>query len=176
MYLKLCWPNPTHASENTKCFSAFVDKNPPMLMIRQNYFNMYRPNTSNAIEDTKCISTFVDQTPPIPSRTQNLSQHVLTKPILCQQEHKIDLKLRWPNKSHCSEDIKYISIGVWQTPPMPARTKNTSQLLLTKPKTCQRGHKTYLNMCWPNHYHASEEKKCISTPSYASEETKCFSK
>ena len=73
MYIKLCWPNPTHASENTKCFSACVDKNPPILMFKQNYFNMYRPTKSNAFEDTKCISTFVDQTPPMPSRTQNLS-------------------------------------------------------------------------------------------------------
>ena len=130
-------------------------------MIRQNYFNMYRPNTSNAIEDTKCISTFVDQTPPIPSRTQNLSQHVLTKPILCQQEHKIYLKMRWQNKSHCSEDIKYISIGVWQTPPMPAMIQNVSQNILINPILYQRGHKIYLNMSGTNPYHGSKNSKCI---------------
>ena len=65
------------------------------------------------------------------------------------------------------------------TPPMPARTYNTSQLVVTKPPPmpartqdashvltlviqCQPGHKMFLSLCWPNLPHASEYTNCIS--------------
>ena len=53
-----------------------------------------------------------------------------------QYNNKIYLKMRRPNKSHCSDDIKCNSIGVWQTPPMPARIQNVSKNILINPILC----------------------------------------
>ena len=91
----------------------------------------------------------------MPSRTQNISQIVLTKPIPCQQGHKMYLNLCWTNHPHVSENRKYISTCVDQTYPMPAQ-----HLCWTK---CQWRHKMYLNLCWPNNSDASEDTKCNST-------------
>ena len=91
----------------------------------------------------------------MPSITQKVSQHVLTKHyhistgtksnVTCdeqtyQGEHKMFLNISWPNPSHASEDIrcistcviqicdtKCISTGVDQTQLMPQNTKNASQ-------------------------------------------------
>jgi hypothetical protein len=74
----------------------------------------------------------------MPTRTQNVYQHVLNNPI------------------HEGEDTKGFSNCDDQTPPMPARTQNVSQhvltetlkfqqknilILLTKPIPCQRAKK-----------------------------------
>ena len=179
MNINLCWPNPSHASEEIKCISNYVD--------------------------TKFISTCVDQTPPMPARPLNVSQHVLTKPLPCYQGHKcispcveqtppmrartqpppyqrgnqIYLNMWCPILYHASEDTKYISTCVHQTPEMPwisscisrcvnlthlmpMRTPNTSQHVLIKPLPCQREHKTYRNMCCPNTFLANVDTKFIS--------------
>jgi hypothetical protein len=73
------------------------------------------------------------------------------------------LNMCWPNPSHASEDVKSISTCVDETPPIPARTPNASQLVLIKTLPCQWGLKMYLNICWPNPSHASEDRKCNST-------------
>ena len=46
----------------------------------------------------------------------------------------------------------------WETPPMPARTQNASQHVLTNMPA-----KTKLIVCWPNSFHESQETNCIST-------------
>ena len=79
------------------------------------------------------------------ARTQNPSQQVLTKPLNCRREHKMDLNSGWQNPSHDTEDTK-LSLN-----------------LLTKPSSCQRGHKDHLYMCWRISSNASETTKCIST-------------
>ena len=43
---------------------------------------------------------------------------------------------------------------------MPARTEFPSQHVLTKPLLYQRGHKMYLNRCWPNPSNANEDSRC----------------
>ena len=81
---------------------------------------------------------------------------------------------------------------------MPVSTQNISQLMLTKPLPCQRGHKIYLTLCWQNISHAREDTKCSlicvdqgpkmaawthkihlnmrwQNPSHDSEDTKCIS-
>ena len=112
----------------------------------------------------------------MPARTQNASQHVLTKPVstqnvsqlvliklvLCQRGHKIYLNLWWPKHYHASEDTKFISTCVGQTHPMPAKPQNVSQLVLIKLLPCQRALKMYRNKCWRNSSHASEDTKYIS--------------
>ena len=80
----------------------------------------------------------------MPSRTQNVSQHLLTKP------------------SYAIEDTKFILTCFDETHPMPARTQNISQNVLTRQIPWQQGHKMHLNKCLPFTFHASKDTKCIS--------------
>jgi hypothetical protein len=91
------------------------------------YLNLFCSNRSHACGDAKCISTWVYKTPTMPARTQNAFQQVLSKPLPCQPEHKMNL-----NK-----------------PTMPARSENASLHVLTEPLPCQRGHNMHLNICRP---------------------------
>jgi hypothetical protein len=97
------------------------------------YLNMCSLNTSHTRDVTKCISTYVDQTYPMPEKTQNVSKHVLTKPLTCQRGHEMYLNMFCPNPSHTRGDKICFSTCVVQTPPMNARTENASQYVLTKP-------------------------------------------
>ena len=106
---------------------------------------MFLPNLCLASEDSNCISTYVNQIPALPARTQNVSQHMLTKSLVCQRGLKIYLYVCCPYPSHASDAIKCISKCVDRTTPMPARTQNVSENVLTKPS------------------HASEDRKGIST-------------
>ena len=101
---------------------------------------MCSPNPPHASDNTKCNSTCVDQITPISAKTQNLSKHLLTKPLWFQRGHKIYLNGCWPNPSLVSKDTKCITTCDDQTPPMPARTIDASQ----------------------NSSNASEDTKCIS--------------
>jgi hypothetical protein len=107
-------------------------------------------------------------------RTQNASQHVLTKPhttgLQKESEHALiktiyatdDTKCTQPTPFHASEERKYLSACVNQTQlrasentksistlvhSMPARTENMSELVFTKHVPCHREHKMYFNMC-----------------------------
>ena len=165
MHLNMRWTNTSHASEETKCISTFVERTPSSPKRTQNVSNKCWPNSSHASEDTKCVSTCVDKSPlkvmrtrnvsklvfkPLQLGTQNISQHVLTKPVPCQREHKMHLILH----------IKPI--------PSTANTQNVSQNLMTKPlfcqqvdkmchedirNPCQRGSKIYIKNCWLNPSH-----------------------
>ena len=122
---------------------------------------------------------------------------MLTKPIPFQRGHKMHINMFWPNPTHASDNINCFSTWVYQSSPMPARTQNSSQHVLTKPIPCHRGHKMNLNWCWPNVTDVSEGKRKLlqlvltktnpwkrghktylnmSWPntSPASEDTKCF--
>ena len=145
MHLNMWWPNPSHVCDDTKCILTCVDKNP-----------------SNSSEDTNCILTCADETHPIlirkqivpqlrllnPSlaaRPQNVSQHVLTKPLPCPHGHYTHLTKSWPNSSDASEHT------------------NCMYTLLTKPISCQWAHKMHLNKCWKNPSHANQDTNWIST-------------
>ena len=167
MYLYLCWPNPSHATDDIKFISIWVDKTPPIpagskciaicvakthpmpARISNSYqheltgtlpyqrghkkhLNLFWRNPSFTNEDTKFLSTCLDQTPPLLARKQNVSQHVMYKPIPWQREHKC------------------ISKSINQSHPMPARTKQISEIMLQQPLSCQRGHKMHLNISWPS--------------------------
>ena len=97
----------------------------------------------------------------MPARTQNVSQHVLTKSLPCQR----GLKMSWPNLPDASEDRKWISTCGVQTFSMPAKTKIISWCVDQIPT------KMYLNMNWPNPSHDREDTKCIS---HACEKPKCI--
>jgi hypothetical protein len=97
-------------------------------------------------QGTKCILTCVDQTHPMPARKQNVSQIEFTKPIQCQRGHKINLNLCRPNSPHASKDTKLISTYVDKTPPMPEKTQNVPQLVLSKPVPYQLRQKKNLNL------------------------------
>ena len=107
---------------------------------------MFWPNPTHASDNINCFSTWVYQSSPMPVRTQNSSQHVLTKHILCHRGHKMHLNRCWPNLTHVSEGKRKLF-----------------QLVLTKTNPWKRGHKMYLNMSWPNTSPAIEDTKCFST-------------
>ena len=124
--------------------------------------NIGWPNPSDAGEHIKCISTCVSQTSPMAASTNNSTQHVLIKPLICQREHKMYLNMCLPN------------------PPMPAQTETPSPQVLTKPIPCHRGPKMNLISFWTIPSHVSEDTKCIPTsevrnPSHANKHTKCKS-
>ena len=123
------YPNLSHSSEDTKCISC-VDESPPM------------PTRTQDVSQPVWYETIL-----MPARTQNASKHVLTKPIPCQREHKINLNMCWPNSSHASEAPNYISTCGDQTLLMPARIQNPCQHEFTKPLPCPRGNKMQPNMC-----------------------------
>ena len=125
IYLNLCWPNPSHISEDTKCISICT-KLLPSQRGHKMYLKMCWPNASCACADTSCIPTCVEETQPMRAETQNATQSVLAKP------------------SHSSEDTKCISIWVDQIHHLPARPQIASQHVLSKPILCQRGHRMCL--------------------------------
>ena len=129
--LNICWPNPSQASEDTKCISTCVNQTSP---------------TSQHFPQHVCLKIHY--------------QHVLTKRIRCQRAHIMHLKICWPNPINASKDTKrnstskpnsyYVS---WDTKcistcgdqkcHMPARIQKVSQLVLTKTLPCLRGFKMY---------------------------------
>ena len=156
-YLNLCGLNPSHAREVKKYKSSCVDQTNPMPERTQNASQPVLPK-------------------PFPcQRGQNVSQHVLTNPIPCLGGHKMHLNLWWPNLSHVSGDTTYISPShasedttcisscVDRTPHMPTRTKNASELVMTKTHHKSARTNIYLNLCYPNHSHDSNETNCIRT-------------
>jgi len=94
MYLKMSWPIPSHDSEDTKCTHHVLN----ILFM--------------------------------PVKTQNLSHHSLNKPLPCQRGQKMNLIMT--NSPYASEghNISHIlltkqrghKIYLNQAPPMPART------------------------------------------------------
>ena len=91
MHVNTCWPNPTHASENTSILTCVV-QTPPM-----------PASTQDASQQalTKVIQMLV--------WTHNVSQIVLTKPNPFHRIHKMHLNTWWSEPSLASEDIKCIS-------------------------------------------------------------------
>ena len=107
----------------------------------------------------------------MPTRTQNVS-HVLIKAVSCGRGQKMPRNMCWPNLAHANGHSNSISTCMYhnmcwpnptharedsqckqcfdQTHHIPARTQYASKHVLIKPIPCQRGHKIYLNMCWPN--------------------------
>ena len=143
MFHNLYWLNPTLPAR-TQNSSQHVLKPLPCPRGLKIYLNICWPNPRpHSSEDTKYISTFVERTTPMPTTTQNVSQHVLTKIIPSQRELKLYVNLCWPKVSHDSEDTKWIWTCVEQTHPMSVRTQNAS------------------NMCRPNHFHDNEITICI---------------
>jgi hypothetical protein len=86
IYFNLCWQNPSHAMEDTKCNLICVAKALTCL-----------PG------HTKYIPTCVDKIPPMTARTQNVYQLLLTKPLPRQWRHKLQLIMCWSDTSHPSE-------------------------------------------------------------------------
>ena len=94
IYFNLCWQNPSHAKEDTKCNLICVDQGHNMAAwTHKIHLNKCWQNPSHDSEDTKCISTCVDQTPSTPVTTHIASQHVLTKPLTSKRGHKMHLIL-----------------------------------------------------------------------------------
>ena len=61
-----------------------------------------------------------------------------------------------------TKTLACISTCVKQIPSMPDRRQNVIHVL-TKTLLCLRVDKMFLYMCRPNSFHASEDKKCISS-------------
>ena len=147
MYLNLGWANRSHDKVNNKSYSTCVDQKLSM------------PGKT--------------QTPCIPAQIKK-TQHLLTKHLPCRLGSKIHLyfsrhntSLSWEHKkcfsvvtkpSNVNDNTKCIWTCVDQIYPMPARI---SPLVLTKPLSWQQRDKIFLNLCWPNPEHASEDTICI---------------
>ena len=176
----MCWPNPSHASEDTKCISTCVDQTPPLVARTQSASQhmltefspcqrgqkmnlaMWWPNLSHASEDKKCISLYLTNPIQASEVTKCISTSIEQNPSY-QRGQKMHLYMCWPNPSHASEDTKCIATCVDKTPPLPVRKTNLSQHVLTKPIPWQRECKMHPNMCWPNPSHTSKDTKFIST-------------
>ena len=176
MYLNMCWPNRSHASEDKKWITTCIDQMPSMpatkLIVS---LNMHWTIPSHSSKVTKYILTCVDQTcqrghkmyhnlcwtntfrATVDTRCISTSQH-----LACQRGNKIYLNMCWANPSHASEDTESISTCVDQTPHISTRTEYASQHVFNKYIPCQRGLKIYLNLCWPNTFNASKDTCCIS--------------
>ena len=118
IYLDLCWPKLSYVSEDTKFISTGVPartqnvsqhvlkKHNICLRGQKMHLNMYWPNHSHQSDNTIFISKFFiisDDTKcnnvcwPDPSnaaRSENPYKHGKTKPLPCQQWHKMCLNLR----------------------------------------------------------------------------------
>ena len=83
MYLNICWPNLSHAFEDTKYISTSVNQTPPMparaqkfiLLVLNSHAMLWVTQNASHLDskETKFISTCVDQTYPILARAQNVS-------------------------------------------------------------------------------------------------------
>ena len=159
-HINFCWPNTSHASENTKCvkesFPYQPTRNVTQLLLTKLVecqkeskmnFNFWWANPSHASKD-KCISTCVKEIPPMPVRTRNLSQILLTKRFPCKRIDQTPLK-----KANTE------SIWTWvdQTSNMPARKQNSSQHALTENMKCHQEQKMKLSMRWSRPSHACED-------------------
>ena len=127
----LCWPNPNHISEDTKCGSKRVNQtiqqgqkmNVNTLSwdrVHQMYHNCW-PNPTQTREGTKPISIYASY-----ASEDNQFQYVLIKPYPFQ---------RWNMSPHACEDTKCISIRDDPKHPMLDRTKNVSKYVSTKTPT-----------------------------------------
>jgi len=132
MQLNICWRIIPHASDDTKCTSTCDEQMHPMLARKQNASQHVLTKPSQASEVIKCISTYVhythvsvaticiwsriDQNLSMPARTQNATQHVLTKPIPCQRGLKMYLNMCWTMTSMTENASQHVLTK------MPART------------------------------------------------------
>jgi hypothetical protein len=99
MHINLCWPIPTHVSENTKkpinlggpnlthtsenikCYSTFLATHLPYYGGHNMHLNMCHPNLGS----TQNVSQLVlNETQSMQPNTKNASQYVMIKPIPCQ--------------------------------------------------------------------------------------------
>ena len=80
IYLNVCWPNTTNATQDRKCFSKCLNKqNANQHVLTKSSLDSEVTkciSTSldqpyHASEDRKCISSVVDETHPMTARTQN---------------------------------------------------------------------------------------------------------
>ena len=94
MYRNMCLLNLSHDREDSICNATCVDQNPSQASEQLNICWRIIPHAS---DDWKCTSTCDEQTLPKPTRTQNLSQLLLTKPLPYQQGHKMHLSMCWQN-------------------------------------------------------------------------------
>ena len=143
IYLKMCLPNPSHVGEHKK-YLNLCWPNPSHKM----QLNMCWPNLSYVSKDKIHLDICSPNTS-MPARTKNSSQHVLNNSLICQRGHKLNLNMCWTNPANTNKGTKCISPWFDKNPQMPARTQNSSQHVLNKTLKCQRGHKMYLNLCWP---------------------------
>ena len=161
MHLIMCWPNPSHANEDSKCISTCVEQ---WHRWQKMHLNMCWPK-----------------------RQRGHKMHLnwyWPKTLLCERGHKIYLNMYWRKPIQCHRGLQCFSNMWWSNITytnedtksltyqwgkkiisacvVKARTQNVSQHELTKHFPWERGHKMLLKMCWPNAYQASEDTKFIA--------------
>ena len=144
------WPIPTLKPQlNMSCQNHHVFTMPSR---KQNASQLMSTNSSHVCVDTRSVSTSVDP---------------------CQPGQNMYLNLCWPShsrdvfhnmSSQASGETKCISTCTDQTPPLPARTQNAFQHLLSKPLLFERLHIMYLDFSWPYpHFDTVVPKYCVIT-------------
>ena len=133
MHFIMCWPNPSHASQDTKCISTSVEQTPPKAARTE---NATQPITTKLIQCQRGLKIHLNLCWPS-STMQARSQNVLRNP------------------SHASQDTKCISTCFDQDACEDKTHRVLTELLPWKP-----GNKLHIYMCWPNLSNASEDTKC----------------
>ena len=115
------------AIQNKKAISTCVDQSPHMPAIIQKAYQHAKSNPLICQRGHKMNHNMYVLTKHSPVREAGYSsQHVLTKLLPCEREHKMYVYINLCNESI---DIKHISTCVDQTPTMPARTQKGFQLV-----------------------------------------------
>ena len=168
-YLNMCWPNAYNAIEDSKWLWTCVDLIIPCQWEHKQHLNICC-QTPPRLRGYNMHHNMCYRISLLPTKTQNLSQHVFILPRSCQRDQQ-----RFSTRVDQTPPISRISIWVvktimcwpchpgnkmhlnsrWETPPMPAWTRNASQLVLV---------------------HASLDKICTSTSVDLPNLEKCFIK
>ena len=159
MHLKLYWPTPPMEikcilkrtlltmSARTQDISRCVHQIPPLPARSPNASKHLLTKPIHWKWGQKMyliVSTHVEihfiSSKPIPRRTHKVSQHVLTKLLTCLRGDKMYLNMfdfPWQRNQ-----LMYLNM-CWKTHPMPARTQNISQIVLTDPLKWQEDTKCF---------------------------------
>jgi hypothetical protein len=133
IHLNMCWQNPSHDSEDTKCISTCVDQTPPTTVTTQigSHHVLTKPLPCQRWQSESqhvlnkpisyqrgqtSISTSFDQTHHTPTSTIMHINLCWQKPIPCQGEHKMHVNMCRPNPSHASEHTKCFLTCVFRNP------------------------------------------------------------
>ena len=91
-HANMCWPKPPMTARPESASLHVLTIPFPCQRKKEMHLNLCWPIPSHASEEIICISKLFNQTHLMPTKKQNISQLVLTKPIPCQRGNNMYLK------------------------------------------------------------------------------------